>query len=137
MAAKVSAVLLAAFLVTIAAARCAYSLSVNTGGQPAPAPWSLNKMQFLAWNGEQWTAWVRDDRFELDPENTGLWSRHANQSIAFIGWDGEFWQAKIEADEFLLARRGDWSGDPLRSDALRYRDWAGREQLRTVPDLKR
>ena len=133
--------LLAAFLIVIAAARLAYSLSAGPAGEPAGAraiaPWSRGEMQFVAWNGEEWTAWIRGGTFELKPQNTRKWSRHANRSIAFVDWHGEPWQAKVEGDVFLLARDGDWDGAVERSQAIRYRDWSGRNQLRTALELER
>lgn len=134
---KIWAILLAAFLICIAAARFAYSVTADTGDAPASAPWSQNRMEFVAWNEEKWTAWIRGDAFELDPENTGRWSRHSKPSIAYIDWSGEPWQAKIDGDEFLLAGQGDWSEPGERSEAIRYRDWNGNRQLRTVTDLQR
>ncbi|MEX2124700.1 MAG: hypothetical protein WD795_12475 [Woeseia sp.] len=129
--------LLAAFIIVIAAARFAYSVTAETGDEPSSAPWSQGKMEFVAWNEEKWTAWIRDDAFELVPQNTSDWSRHSNPSIAFIDWDGEARQAKIEGNEFVLARRGNWAEAVERSEAIRYRDWSGNSQLRTVPDLQR
>jgi len=129
--------LLVAFLIAIAAAKFAYNVTVESGGEPANAPWSQDKMEFVAWNEGKWTAWIRGGSFELDPQNTGHWSRHSNPSIAYIDWDGEAWQAKIEGNEFVLARRGNWAEAVERSEAIRYRDWSGNNQLRTVPDLQR
>jgi hypothetical protein len=129
--------LLVAFLIAIAAAKFAYSVTVESGGEPADAPWSQDKMEFVAWNEGKWTAWIRGGSFELDPQNTGNWSRHSNPSIAYIDWDGEARQAKIEGNEFVLARRGNWAEAVERSEAIRYRDWSGNNQLRTVPDLQR
>ena len=129
--------LLAAFLLVIAAAKFTYSVTAGSAVEPVDPPWSQDKMEFVAWNNEKWTAWIRDGAFELVPQNTDDWSRHANPTIAFFDWDGEAWQAKIDGEEFVLARRGNW-GEPLeRSEALRYRDWSRNNQLRTVPDLQR
>jgi hypothetical protein len=129
--------LLAAFLIAIAAAKLAYSVTVDTGSEPAQAPWSQGKMEFVTWNEGKWTAWIRDGAFELDPQDTGNRHRHSNPSIAYIDWGGETWQAKIEGNEFVLAPHGNWAGSLERSDAIRYRDWSGNNQLRTVPDLQR
>lgn len=129
--------LLAAFLFVIGAAKLAYSVTAESGGEPADAPWSQGKMEFVTWNEGKWTAWIRDGAFELDPQNTGDRSRHSNPSIAYIDWDGEAWQAKIEGQEFVLARRGNWAGSVERSEAIRYRDWSEDNQVRTVPDLQR
>jgi hypothetical protein len=134
---RVSLVLLAAFLLVIAAAKFAHSVSTESGPEPVDAPWSQGEMKFIAWNDEKWTAWIRDDAFELVPQNTEKWSRHANPTIAFFGWDGEAWQAKIDGQDFMLAPQGNWSGPVERADAIRYRDWSGNEQLRTVSDLQR
>lgn len=134
---RICAILLAAFFIVVAAARFAYSLTADTGDAPVSAPWSQNKMQFVAWNEGRWTAWIRGDAFELDPENTDSWSRHANRRIAYVDWSGEPWQARIEGDEFLLAPHGNWSAASERSEAIRYRDWNGNKQLRTVADLRR
>jgi hypothetical protein len=44
---------------------------------------------------------------------------------------------KIDGDQFLLAHRGDWKGRIERASAVRYRDWRGHPQLRTVAQLRR
>jgi hypothetical protein len=134
---RVSLVLLAGLLVVIAAARFAYSVTAESGVEPVDPPWSQGRMQFVAWNNEKWTAWIRDGAFELVPQNTDDWGRHSNRTIAFFDWDGEPWQAKIDGHEFLLAHRGNWDGPVERSEAIRYRDWSRNSQLRTVPDLQR
>ncbi len=140
--ARVLAGLVGAFLVAIAAAQIAYRVSTDPGDAPAQEAWAQNRMQFVAWNDARWTAWVRGDPdagdlFEKVPQDTARWSRHANASIAYRDWDGEAWQAKIDGDEFLLARQGNWDERVIRSDAIRYRDWAGNEQIRTVSELRR
>ena len=94
-------------------------------------------MEFVAWNSEEWTAWINDDAFEQLPQNDGKWSRHSNPSLAYTDWDGEKWQAKIEGEEFLLAHHGNWQGPVERAEAIQYRDWKGRNQLRTVAQLRR
>ena len=129
--------LLIALAVTIAGARVAFIASADADGEPANAPWAQDRMEYVAWNGGQWTAWVRGDSFELDPLDDGRRHRHANPSIAFIDWEGEEWQARIEGDEFLLAHRGDWSAHAETATAIRYRDWMGRNQVRTVAQLRR
>jgi len=128
--------LAAAMLVAIAAARVMYHVSTAPGDDPVNEAWANNTMEFVSWNDDRWTAWIHDGAFEQAPENDN-WSRHANVSIAFIDWEGEAWQAKIEGDEFLLARRGNWGGSIDRSEAIRYRDWSGNNQLRTVAELER
>ncbi len=126
-----------AMLVTIVAARLAFIATTETGSEPANEPWAQSKMEFVAWNGQRWVGWIRDGAFELRPQEEGRWRRHSNPSIAFINWDGEFWQAKVDDDEFLLAHRGYWSGPIERAPAIRYRDWTGKNQLRTVVQLRR
>jgi hypothetical protein len=134
---KVTLGLLAVVLATAYAARLAVDAAVNAGGGAASEPWAQNRMEFVAWNGEKWTAWVRDDVFEQRPENEERWSRHSNVSLAFVDWRGRPWQAKIDGDAFLLANRGDWNDSVERSIAIRYVDWNGRHQLRTVAQLQR
>ena len=129
--------LLAAFVATILEARLAFELTTPGAGEPANEPWALKRMEFVSWNNEQWTAWVRDGAFEQAPQNTADWHRHSNPSLAFIDWDGEPWQAKIDGETFLLAHRGDWSAPAKTANALRYRDWSGRNQLRTLAQLQR
>lgn len=129
--------LLMAVAVAIAGARVAFLASSETGSEPVNEPYAQDRMEYVAWNGERWTAWIRGDGFELDPENEGDWHRHANSSIAFIDWEGETWQARLDGDEFLLAHRGDWSAHAEASAAIRYRDWEGRNQVRTVAQLRR
>ena len=128
---------MAAFLATIAAAGLAFDFNSRSGVEPTLDPWAQNKMEFVAWNGERWTAWIRDGAFEQIPQNEGKWSRHAKASLAFTDWEGEPWQAKIDDEEFLLAHRGDWQGPTDRTAAIRYRDWQGQNQIRTVEQLRR
>lgn len=129
--------LLVAFMATIVASGFAYRATANSGSAPAIDPWAQNKMQFVTWNDERWTAWIRDGAFEQLPQNNKKWSRHSNSSLAFIDWDGRTWQAKIDGEEFLLAYRGDWKGPIERNIALRYRNWAGEHKVRTVAQLRR
>lgn len=131
------AVLVAAFLFVVMAAKVAYSVTAGPDDGPVTQPWSHDRVEFVAWNGEKWMATIRDGKFQLVPVNTRDWSRHAKSSIAFVHWDGEAWQAKIEHGEFLLARHGNWDGPVERSEAIRYRDWSGNNQIRTVTDLQR
>ena len=135
--AKVLFSLLAAFMVTILAARLAFNATADTDQAPAEQPWAQNKMEFVTWNGERWTAWVRDGAFEHVPQNSSRWSRHSNSSLAFIGWEGEAWQAKIDGEEFVLAHHGDWHEPTERAIAIRYRDWSGEHQLRALAQLRR
>lgn len=134
---KGAVVVLLAFLAAVIAAQLAYRANPNSHGNPGNDPWAQHTMQFVAWNDEKWTAWIRGNKFEQSPQNTKKWSRHANGSIAFIDWDGQAWQAKIDDGVFLLAHRGDWSGAIERASAIRYRDWTGNNQLRTVAQLRR
>jgi hypothetical protein len=134
---KVASGLLVAVLATAFAARLAVDAAVHTEAGPANEPWAQNRMELVAWNGEKWTAWVRDDVFEQRPQNEGRWSRHSNASLAFVDWEGQPWQAKIDGDAFLLAPRGEWNGSVERSTAIRYVDWNGQRQLRTVAQLQR
>ena len=133
---KVVLGLIGLFLAAVVAAKVAYEVTVYND-QPANAPWALGSMEFVTWNGQKWTAWVRDGAFALRPQNSGRWSAHANPSIAFTGWEGKSWQAKVDGDTFLLAHRGDWSGEIESAKAIRYRDWKGTNQLRTVAQLSR
>jgi hypothetical protein len=135
--AKVVLGLFAAFLATVLAARVAFFVSTDPDDPLADQPWSQNEMEFVTWNGERWTAWVRDGAFEHTPQNPDRWSRHSNSSLAFIGWEGEAWQAKVDGEEFLLAHHGDWQQPTERATALRYRDWTGKHQLRSLTQLRR
>ena len=135
--AKALLALLAAFLATIVAARLAFEFTTRGGEEPANEPWVLNKMEFVSWNSEPWTAWVRDGAFEQIPQNAGYWHRHSKASLAFIDWDGEPWQVKIDGESFVLAPRGDWNGPTESATAIRYRDWSGTNQLRTLAQLQR
>jgi hypothetical protein len=134
---KVVLGLAAAVLATIVGAKLAYEATSYSSGGPANQPWSQNTMEFVAWNGERWTAWIRDGAFEQRPQNDGRWSGHANASLAFIDWDGGHWQAKIDGNTFLVADKGDWNGTTERVAAIRYRDWNGENQLRTLAQLVR
>lgn len=126
-----------AVLLTITAAGIAYDIKVGQGVEPGNVAYAHNKMEFISWNKQKWTTWIHGDTFEQTPENTGNWSRHSNKTIAFTDWDGEHWQAKIDSGEFLLAYRGNWQGPLERSAAIRYRDWSGNKQIRTVADIRR
>ena len=134
---KVVMVLLVAVLACAVGAKLWYEASSEPVAGPVNEPWSQERMQFVTWNNARWTAWIRNGDFEQLPQNVGKWSRHASPSIAFSDWEGQPWQAKIDGDEFLLARRGDWNGSVEHASAIRYRDWAGRNQLRTVAQLRR
>jgi hypothetical protein len=134
---KVVLALSAAVFATILGAKLMYDATVHTGTEPAKQPWAQNTMEFMAWNGEKWTAWIRDNKFEHRPQNDTLWSPHANTSLAFIGWEGEPWQVKITSDATTLAHRGDWKGATEQVTAIRYRDWKGEKQLRTLTQLRR
>ena len=129
--------ILMAFLVAIAAAYFAFQLTDKEGVGPGNEAWAQDRMEFVAWNDERWTAWIYDGAFEQLPEDTANWSRHSNPRIAYVDWEGEAFQARIDGDNFLLARHGDWGGDVEVADAIRYRDWSGNNQLRTVAELRR
>lgn len=134
---KVVAVLLAAVAAAVLGARLLYEATTRSVAAPVEQPWAQDRMEFVAWNGTRWTAWIRHERFELLPRTPGKWQRHANATLAFADWEGEPWQAKIVGEEFLLAYRGDWRGRTERARALRYRNWQGEQQLRTIPQLRR
>lgn len=127
----------AAFLLAIAAAQFAFQMTDKEGEGPGNEAWNRDRMEFIAWNNERWTAWIHDGAFEQLPEDTANWSRHAKSSIAYIDWEGEVYQAKIDGDKFKLVHRGNWGGDVEVSDAIRYRDWSGNKELRTVAELRR
>jgi hypothetical protein len=135
--AKAVLFILVAFTATVAATGMVYRATPNEGSAPAVQPWAQNKMKFVAWNDELWTAWIRDGSFEQLPKNNKKWSRHWNVSLAYNDWEGKAWQAKIDGEEFLLAYRGDWNGPIERVSAIRYRDWAGDKKIRTVAQLRR
>ena len=129
--------LFVALIATVVAARVAFTLTTSSDNGSMSQPWAQDRMEFVAWNGERWTAWIRDGGFELTPRNPGKWSRHANSTLAFLDWQGVPWQAKIEGDTFILAHRGVWKGATESASALQYRDWQGAKQLRTVAQLRR
>lgn len=129
--------LFVAFLATVVAAKLVFEGTSATIGAHANQPWAQNRMEFIAWNDQQWTAWIRDGEFELVPQDTSNWTRHSNSTLAFIDWEGELWQAKVDGEAFLLAHRGDWKGETERASAIRYRDWQGDPELRTVGQLTR
>jgi hypothetical protein len=129
--------LLAVVFAVIVAARFAYSVSTDIGDDPVQEAWAQNKIEFVTWNNKKWTGWIHDGKFELIPQDSSNWSRHASPSIAFTNWEGESVQAKIDDDSFLLAAEGNWQGETARAEAIRYLDWNGNNQLRTVADLQR
>ena len=128
---------LAILLAPVLAAKLAYTLSSYPDDEPVSQPWSQDSMQFVTWNGEKWTSWIRQDSFEHRPENAADWGQHSTGSVAFLDWEGTPWQAKIDGEIFLLAHHGDWQGHTERAEAIRYRDWQGKHQLRTVAQLSR
>lgn len=135
---KVLVALTVAFVATVVAAKLAFEATVRTDStESTHPPWAQHEMEFVAWNNGKWTAWIRNGEFELAPQDTGNWSRHANSTIAFIDWSGEPWQARMDGEMFVLAYRGDWKGATERANAIRYRDWSGENQLRTVAQLAR
>jgi hypothetical protein len=127
--------LAAAVLIAALAAKLLYNATIGPDVEATAQPWSRHRMEFVAWNDEQWTAWIRNDKFVLLPREPGKWQRHVNATVAFIDWQGQPWQAKIDGEEFLLASRGDWHRPAERVGALRYLDWRGDRQLRTVAQL--
>lgn len=129
--------LLTGFVVAVAAANIAYRASADTGADRGSMAWSRDRMEFVAWNGVEWTAWIHAGAFELVPKKSGRWHRHRSPSIAFIDWQGEPWQAKLDDGRFVLARKGHWEDELVEDESIRYRDWAGNNQLRTVADLAR
>ncbi len=129
--------LVAAVLVTVGAARLAFELTSDTDTGPVNEAWAQRAMEFVAWNNVQWTTWIVNGEFVQIPHDTTDWSRHTNASIAFVDWEGVPRQAKVDGDAFLLAEHGDWNGHIERSEAVRYRDWDGTLQLRTVAQLSR
>lgn len=134
---KALAGIFTAFLAAIAAAQFAYQATEKENGAHGNEAWAQDRMEFVSWNNERWTAWVHDDAFEKLPADDAKWHRHANRFIAYVDWDGEEYQARVAADGFLLARHGDWDGDVEISDAIRYRDWTGTKQIRTIAELRR
>ena len=64
--------LMAAVLATVIAARLAFEATVNTGSEPVNQPWAQHTMQFVTWNQEKWSAWIRDAQQAL---------LHANQRL--------------------------------------------------------
>lgn len=134
---KIFLTLTAAVLAVILAAKLTFNATTHSSSEPVDQPWAQDRMEFVAWNGEKWTAWVRAGSFELLPQDTQQWSRHANASIAYTDWEGRLWQAKIDGEEFLLTQRGDWGGSVERAAGIKYRDWTGNNQLRTVAQLRR
>lgn len=127
----------AAFIGTIVAANVAFNYTTASHRTPAQQPWALDTMEFVTWNGERWRAWIHNGAFELRPEREGKWKRHSNPSLAFLDGEGNNWQAKVDGDVFVLASRGNWEEPTQRAAAIRYRDWMGQEQLRTVAQLGR
>lgn len=135
--ARLSFGLLVAVLLVITAAKFAASVSSAPAEAALNEAWAQNKMEFVAWNNNKWSAWIHADEFAKVPQNTADWSRHSNASLAYINWEGESWQAKIDGDMFLLAYQGNWQGPIDRSDAIRFRDWSGNNRIRTVTELRR
>ena len=129
--------LLLAMLATVGAARLAFELTTNVNTGPVNEAWVQGTAEFRAWNNVQWTTWIVNGEFVQIPVDARKWHRHTSPSIDFVDWDGVPVQAKVDGDAFLLAEHGDWNGHVERSEAIRYRDWDGIRQLRTVAQLSR
>jgi len=129
--------ILAAAICTIVGAKLAFEATTHTTPHAVNEAWAQNKMEFVAWNGNRWTAWIRDGAFEHRPQEEGNWHPHSNSTLAFIDWNGAPAQAKVEGDKFLIAHHGDWNGPIEQESALHYRDWTGENRLRTVKQLQR
>jgi hypothetical protein len=125
------------FVATIVGSSLAFDLKTASTHETGSEPWALQRMEFVSWNNDRWTAWVQGDSFEHTPEESGYWHRHSNPSLAFIDWDGEPWQAKVAEESFILAHRGDWDMPTEAVSALRYIDWSGEKQIRTLAQLSR
>jgi hypothetical protein len=128
--------LIAVIIGAAAAATWVARAGSEVHGAPGDQPWAQDRMQFVAWNNERWTAWISDGEFVLMPENTRRWSRHRKATVAFVDWQGEPWQARIDGELFTLAPRRQWASAET-SHAIRYRDWAGAPRIRTVQQLTR
>ena len=135
--ARLSFGLLVAVLLVITAAKFAASVSSAPAEAALNEAWAQNKMEFITWNNEKWSAWIHANEFTKVPQNTADWSRHSIASLAYINWEGESWQAKIDGDLFLLAYQGNWQGPVDQSEAIRFRDWSGNNRIRTVTELRR
>lgn len=129
--------LVLAVAATIGAAKVAFELTANTNTGPVNEAWAQGTAEFRAWNNVRWTAWVINGEFVQIPEDTARWHRHSSPSIDFVDWEGVPVQAKVDGDAFLLAEHGDWNGHVEHSEVIRYRDWDGVRQLRTVAQLSR
>ena len=88
-------------LTPIVAAKLVFDATSYTGSEPVNEPWVQSSMEFVTWNGEKWTGWVRSEGFELRPQNEGRWSQHSNSMLAFMDWEGAPWQVRIDGDSFL------------------------------------
>ena len=125
------------FVATVLGSTLAFELKTARTHESGVEPWALQRMEFVSWNNDRWTAWVKDGSFEHTPEESGYWHRHSNSSLAFVNWDGEPWQAKVAEGSFILAHRGDWSMPTESVSALHYLDWSGQKQVRTLAQLTR
>ena len=60
---KVVLALLTAVLLTIAAAKFTFEVRAHQGVEPGNEAWANSKMEFVSWNQQKWTAWIREDIF--------------------------------------------------------------------------
>ena len=134
---KAVVALVLAVAATIGAARVAFELTTDTNTGPVNEAWAQGAAEFRGWNSVRWTAWIVNGEFVQIPEDTARWHRHASPSIDFVDWEGVPVQARVDGDAFLVAEHGDWNGHVEHSEAIRYRDWDGARQLRTVAQLSR
>ncbi|MCH2336897.1 MAG: hypothetical protein MK316_06485 [Pseudomonadales bacterium] len=124
----------AAALCTIVAAKIAYDASGHPSSATVNEPWAQHKLEFVTWNGSNWTAWIRDEAFEHRPQKEGKWHSHAKRTLSYINWQGTPTKATIDGEAFMVTPHG---VDSSRQDAIRYRDWDGENRLRTFNQLQR
>lgn len=129
--------LVLAVAATVGAAKLAFELTTNTNTGPVNVAWAQGTAEFRAWNNVRWTTWIANGEFVQIPQDAASWHRHSSPSIDFVDWEGVPVQAKVDGDVFLLAEHGNWNGHVEHSEAIRYRDWEGIRQLRTVAQLSR
>ena len=132
--AKIALGILVAVVCTIVAAKLAYDASVHAGPLAVNEPWAQNKMEFVTWNGNKWTAWVHDGAFEHRPQHEGTWHAHSKSTLSFLDWEGNPAKATIDDEVFVVVPYG---GATSHEAAIRYRDWNGESRIRTFNQLQR
>lgn len=81
-------------------------------------------INYIAWDGTQWTAKFSGDRLVQAPN--GDWSRSRTDAVMqYQTWDGSKWSVKLDQRRFLHAPNGDFT-KAHPDDIIIYKSWDGK-----------